>query len=207
MEYISEEQQVEDIKKWWKENGNSIIIGVIIGVSGILGWRYFGAYQLGQSAQASAHFESMMYALESKQFENAEKSAMAITDDYGSTPYAVFAQLSLAKIQFEQQKFIDAEATLKAVVANNKGDTVEFVARKRLADVLLDQKKYAPALDVLSVEYPVSFQAAFEERKGDAYRLQGNKQDAKAAYSLAKLSAQPAEDVAFLQQKMDDLGS
>jgi len=206
VEYISDEQQVEQIKKWWAENGNSIIIGIVLGVGGIMGWRFWGDHQLNQSAEASTHFEAMLFATENNQFEQAEKSAQAIQADYSSTPYFVYAQLTLAKIQFEQKQFAKAEASLKTVIDQNSAESVGFLARKRLADVYIDQKKYDDALTLLSVDYPLSFQAAFEERKGDVYRYQGKKDEANSAYLLAKFANNPAEDSAFLQQKMDDFG-
>ena len=40
-EYETEEQQLEALKKWWKENATSLILGLAIGVSGLFGWRYY----------------------------------------------------------------------------------------------------------------------------------------------------------------------
>ncbi len=39
--YDSEEQQVEAIKDWWKENGKAVIFGAVIGLGGLFGWRYY----------------------------------------------------------------------------------------------------------------------------------------------------------------------
>ena len=39
--YETEEQQVEAVKKWWKENGVSLIVGVVMGLSAIAGWKYY----------------------------------------------------------------------------------------------------------------------------------------------------------------------
>ena len=38
--YETEEQQVEAIKKWWKANGNTLIIGAVVGLAGLWGWRF-----------------------------------------------------------------------------------------------------------------------------------------------------------------------
>ena len=206
MEYISEEQQVEQIKKWWAENGNSIIIGIVLGVGGIMGWRFWTDHQISQSAQASTHFEAMMFAVENNQFEKAEKSANTIIDDFSSTPYLVYSQLTLAKIQFEQKDYAKSVLTYQSIIDNNASKSIAFLARKRLADVYIDQKQYEEALTVLGAEYPSSFAAAFEERKGDIYRYQGKKEEANSAYLLATVALTKAEDSQFLQQKMDDLG-
>ena len=206
MEYISEEQQVEEIKKWWAANGNSIIIGIVLGVGGIMGWRFWGDHQIEQAAQASTHYEAMLFAIKNNQFDKAEQSANVIINDYSGTPYNVYSQLTLAKIQFEQNDLSKAALTYQNIIDQNGSDSISFVARKRLADVYIDAKLYDKALSVLSVEYPSSFAAAFEERKGDIYRYQGKKAEANSAYLLAKVANTKAEDVEFLQQKSDDLG-
>lgn len=206
MDYISDEQQVEQLKKWWSENGNSIIIGIVVGVGGIMGWRFWGEHQISQSAEASIHFDAMLFAVENNQFDKAEQSANTIVDDYSGTPYLVYSQLTLAKIQFELKDYEKAALTYQAIIKENSSDSIAYLARIRLSDVYIDQKKYDDALTVLSVEYPSSFAAAFEERKGDVYRYQGDKVKAKSAYLLAKVANHPAEDKQFLQQKSDELG-
>ena len=39
--YTSEDEQVEALKKWWKENGKSVIGGVIIGAGLLFGGRAY----------------------------------------------------------------------------------------------------------------------------------------------------------------------
>jgi len=206
VEYISEEQQVKQIKKWWSENGNSIIIGIVLGVGGIMGWRFWTDYQINQSAQASAYFDTMMVAVENNQFKKAEESANTIINDFSGTPYLVYSELALAKIQFEQKDYAKSALTYQSIIDDNANQSIAFIARKRLADVYIDQKKYDEALATLNVKYPDSFTASFEERKGDIYRYQGKKDEANSAYLLAKVASTKAEDALFLQQKIDDLG-
>ena len=45
----TEEQQVEAIKKWWQENGKSLIAGIVIGLGGIVGWQGWQTYQIEQA--------------------------------------------------------------------------------------------------------------------------------------------------------------
>ena len=37
-EFLSEKEQIEQIREWWRENGWYLIGGVAIGVLGLLGW-------------------------------------------------------------------------------------------------------------------------------------------------------------------------
>ena len=38
---IEEEQELNQLKEWWKDNGKTIIAAFILGVGGMLGWRYW----------------------------------------------------------------------------------------------------------------------------------------------------------------------
>ena len=42
---IEEEQELNQLKEWWKDNGKAIIAAFILGVGGMLGWRYWQSYQ------------------------------------------------------------------------------------------------------------------------------------------------------------------
>ena len=51
-EFLTEEEQVERLKQWWKENGRSIIAGVVIGLGVFGSWQGWRAYQIQQAEAA-----------------------------------------------------------------------------------------------------------------------------------------------------------
>ena len=57
--YETEEEQLEALKKWWKENGRSILLGLLLGVLIIAGWRGWQAYQANRAESASTLYEQM----------------------------------------------------------------------------------------------------------------------------------------------------
>ena len=57
--YTTEEQQVEVIKNWWKENGTSVIAGTVIGLVGLFGWRYYTEHQQTTQEAASQAYNEM----------------------------------------------------------------------------------------------------------------------------------------------------
>ena len=69
---IEEEQEINQLKDWWKENGKTIIVAFILGVGGMFGWRYWQAHQAEQIAQASAQYDALIYS--AQQDEQAKKS-------------------------------------------------------------------------------------------------------------------------------------
>ena len=52
-EYVTDDEQVERIKKWWSDNGSSVVAGLVIGIGGLMGWRYWVDYKDNQAAEAS----------------------------------------------------------------------------------------------------------------------------------------------------------
>ena len=59
----TEDQQLEELKKWWKENGSSIITGVVLGLAILFGARAWFAWQERTAQQASAVYTVMMLSL------------------------------------------------------------------------------------------------------------------------------------------------
>lgn len=206
MEFETEEQQVEALKKWWKENGKQIIFGAIIGFGLIIGWRYYLDYSMTQKAEASALFEQVIQnEVDSKLSVDKSVIFEKIKKNYSSTAYLSSAGLVLAKAHYEageKQKAIDV---LDEVIANKSQNVLVLVAMERKARILIDLGEANAALAVLSKDVANDFQAIFEELRGDAYLTKGDIESAKIAYDKALL-LNSSGDNALLQMKRDDLG-
>ncbi len=206
-DYVTDDEQVEKIKEWWKENGSSVIAGLVIGVGGLFGWRYWVDYRDNQAAAASEHFERMVQAIDQGQDAKAIEEAQVILDDYGSTAYAGMAQLALARAHADQNQYDEAAKALQALLDSRPDTALEMLARKRLAAVQYQLKQYDQALTTLQVEFPKSFAAGFEELRGDVLAAKGDAAAAREAYQRARLAQPPSADPRLLQQKLDALGS
>ena len=95
----TDEEQVEKLKTWLKENGLSIVFGIIIGVGGIGGYNYWNHMQESNAEEASAHFSNMLQALDAGNGETLQAQADILLQDYASTDYALMAHLALARSQ------------------------------------------------------------------------------------------------------------
>ena len=206
-DYVTDDEQVERIKKWWSDNGNSVIAGLVIGVGGLFGWRYWVDYNARIAAEASSHFTVMTQSLEMGQHSEAINEANLILDEYSSSAYANLARLALAKAFIEQGDFVKAEQQFKLLISSKPEQSIEMLTRKRLSMVLMQQDKLNEALSELEVDYPKEFTAAFEELKGDILARQGNEANAKEAYQRARLAQPPVANPEFLQQKLENLSS
>lgn len=203
----TEEEQVEQLKAWLKENGLSIVLGIIIGVGGIGGYNYWNHVQETAAAEASSHFSKMMTALDAGDHQKVDEHADALINDYASTDYALMAQLALAKRQVVDGEFDKAVLALQQVVGSGEQKPLAYVARTRLAALQIQNGQIDLALSTLDAQFPDEFKARVDELRGDAYALQGKVVEAIAAYRNAQSAKLRPANETFLLQKLDDLGA
>ncbi|WP_111976706.1 YfgM family protein [Algibacillus agarilyticus] len=195
--YTTEEQQVEAIKRFWRENGISIVVGVVAGLAGVGGYNYYQEETVkAQEAQSVAYNE----VVESISPEKAESFIKANSD----SGYAELAALMLAKTFAEESEYAKAEKQLAWVVANADKVEIKALANYRLARVLVAQDKSDDALAITNQTFPAAFEARVDELKGDIYLQKGENDKARDAYQAAAdnggLNGNPV-----LQMKLDDL--
>lgn len=203
----TEEQQVEALKKWWKENWASIIGGVLIGASIIVGWQLWTGHQVSQAKVASSTYEAMMSAMQSGQVDVGLEFANNLVSQYPDSPYASLAALASAKMKLEQGDSESARTHLRWVMENGKPDEIRHTARLRLTQILLSEAKYDDALSLVADVTGGAFQSSYDAIKGDIYLAQGKKDQALATYQQALSNLDPASRMRdILQMKIDNLG-
>jgi len=203
----TEEEQVERLKAWLKENGLSIILGIVIGVGGIGGYNYWVHVQETAAAEASAHYSLMLEALEVDADDKLQEQANILLADYGSSEYALLANLALARMHVDNADYDAAAEALQQVIGSAAQQPLAYVARTRLAAVQLQLEQYDEAMATLTAEFPGQFSALVDELRGDALALQGRTAEAIAAYRKAQNSEPQPANPDFLRQKLNDLGS
>ena len=207
MDYETEEQQIEAIKKWWKENNKNIFAGIAVGVILIGGWRSYNVHQVTHAEYASKVYEEIFHALPTAaDTTDAQAKANELYASYSDTPYASLSALILAKAQLQKGETQQAIQQLEWVMANAQQQELTHIARLRLVRVLLSEKSTDKALELLSVEYPASFAVLYEELKGDVYVSRGELDQARVAYDKA-LTGSTAQSGKWLKLKRDDLGA
>lgn len=204
----TEEEQLEALKEWWVKNGAPIIIGLVIGLGSVFGWRAWQTYQVKQAEAASDVYTKLIVDVRGNDNDKARDAANKIMSDYPHTGYVTYAALLLAKIDVDNDKLDDATKHLQ--LALDKADNVEMkhLARLRLARVQLANKQPEQALATLDVSDMGKFVATYQELKGDIYAYMNKPEQAKDAYLLA-LSEQndkSGRNNTFLQMKIDNIG-
>jgi len=203
----TEEQQIAALKTWWKENGTSIVTGVILGLAVLFGAKSWFAYQDRMAETASLVYSGMMAGLESGDAGIVDEKAALLIADYGSTPYAAMAALALAKTRLEEGALEAARAHLQWVLDNTDIDFIRDTARLRLARVLVEEHDLDGA-EALLAQVPAegAFDALYSEVRGDVFLARGDTGKAYAAYEHA-LTVLPQESPArnLLQLKFDNI--
>lgn len=207
-EHLTEEEQVEAIKKWWKENGTAIILGIVVGLGAVIGVRYWFNYQQARAVKASDAYNRFSAAASKKDKADTQKLAKLMLDKYKGTSYAALTALELAKQDVTADKLAEAEKNLRWAMENPGHKTISLIARERLGRVLLAENKLDEALKVLNAVKDPTFDPRFALIRGDILRKQGNIEQAHEAYQLAltdqTLSGKQRQ---FVQMKMDALAT
>lgn len=207
MDYETEEQQVEALKKWWKENGSLVIAGVVLGAAIIVGWRFYMDYKKTHAETASAMYHNVTSQITAnKNLNEIEVQVNDLMAEYSDTPYATLSALMLAKKQLSAGDLVKAQQQLEWVIKNTKQAELQFIARLRLARILMASDKLDDASKLIDIDYPESFAALFEELKGDLYVAQGMLDQARVAYDKAILGSD-GQASKWLKLKRDDLGA
>jgi predicted negative regulator of RcsB-dependent stress response len=203
-DYKTDDEKVEDLKAWWKENGTSVVAGVALAIAGLFGWQYWKDYQQNTAAEASALYAKADKASETG-MEQAQANIQKLQSDYASTPYAAIASLKAAQQYAEKGEYEPAKAALQWVIDNSKEADFQHLAKVRLARVLLAMQKADDALALVNQTYPAAYQALIEELKGDIYVAQNKPAEARAAYDKAILGS-GGGSTEFIKMKRDNLG-
>lgn len=206
--HSTEEQQVEAIKKWWKENMWSLIGGVAIGIAALVGGRAWVDGQHAYAEAASTEYLNMQEKMISGNNDAAITHGAQLLGQYSDTPYAALAAMAMAKIKTDTGDLVAASSHLRWALDNTSQDTVKHEARLRLSRILLAEKNMTEALALLNVPDAGIYTPAYEQLKGDIYVADGKTESARTAYTRAlKQSSASAPDRNSLQMKLDDLGS
>lgn len=213
--HLSEEEQLEVLKRWWKDYGRTVTLAVLVAVIGYFGYTTWQDQKLQKAEKASEVYEQLLKlanAEPGKILTDSDKATIAhlageLKDGNSQSMYAHSAAFFLAKLAVDDNKLDAAADELKWVLSAKPEVATEQLARLRLARVLTAQKAYADALAQLSPEPANAFTSEYAEARGDILKLQGDLDAARTAFekALAATDPQQQERYMLLQMKVDDL--
>lgn len=204
--YRTDEEQIEAVKQWWKENGVPIVVGLVLGLGGIFGWRGWQAFEQQQAEAASDLYQTLINSMREKNDDRVREAAQLLLDEYESTTYAIYASLNLARLDVDDGNFASAEQHLRYAAQHAPANELRLLANLRLARVLLAEDKLDEALQILESRDFGEFSDSAAELKGDILVRKGNAEDARDAYNTALARMSPgSKEYELLSLKLDSV--
>ena len=182
---LEEQEQVEELKAWWKQHGGligAVVLAAAVAFAGWQGWRW---YQVSQSTQASVLYDTVTRAAQANDAKALRDATGTLVESYPRTLYASMGALVAARYYFDRNDLKTAKAQLQWVRDHSPSDDFKDLARLRLAAVLLDEKAYDEALKVLESKPAEAYEAQYAAMRGDILLAKNQAAEAKAAYKLA----------------------
>ena len=182
---LQEQEQLDDIKAFWKRYGNLVTWVITVCLLAYAGWNVWGWYQRDQAVKASAMFEELDKAAGAGDADRVGRVFNDMKERFAGAALTQQAGLLAARVQYDKGQAEAAQASLGWVAEHAAEDEYRAVARLRLAGVLLDAKQYDAALKALDAARAKEFAALVDDRRGDVLLAQGKKDDARTAYQAA----------------------
>lgn len=179
---LEEQEQLDELKAWWKRWGNWTMLGLAIVLAATAGWKYWQHQTVTQAMEAGVIYGQLTQAVQQNNAKATRELGAILIDKYPRTAYAPRAAMLLAKINVDNKDVRSAQAQLEWVIAHSKEAALKDLARLRLAALLLDQKQYDAALKQLNTAHSDAFGFRFDDLKGDVLFAQGKLDEARAAY-------------------------
>lgn len=205
--YNSEEEQIVALKRWWKDNGTSALVGIISGIIIIAGWNIWKNHRHERALQASALYQQLLTAADAKQTDSALKISERLLTEYDGTAYAPYARLMQAKVKVNAGDAAEAKKILQAMLDSTAEEELKHVARIRLVQLMLAGGEYEQGLQLIATIDPASaqgFSASYDELSGDLYLAMNRYDEARTAYTNAQREGAASP---LLQYKIDDISA
>ena len=204
---LEEQEQLDQLKHFWKQYGNLITWALILVLGVFAGWNLYQRWQQNQASQAAALYDEVERVAKTGDVVKLDRVIADMKDKFPGTTYAQQAALMSAKVYFEAGKIEQAKSSLSWVVEKSSDEGYQAIARLRLTAVLMEAKAYDEAFKQLNGAFPAEFAALVADRKGDIFSLQGKKAEAKAEYEKAyKAFGDRAEYRRLVEVKLNALG-
>ena len=202
--YETEEQQVDAIKKWWSENGTMLVVGAVVGLAGLWGWRYYGETVTTNQEKASTEFQQVLSKFEADGEDQSSTEMRAFIADNKDNNYATLGALLLVKEAVQAKDFALAKTQLTNLLASNSYEPLTPVIQLRLARVNSELGDYQAALTTLDKITAKGFIVKANQSKGLVYLKQGDVEAARNAFQTAVDASEGRVDP-LLQLQLDDL--
>jgi predicted negative regulator of RcsB-dependent stress response len=182
---LEEQEQLAELKAWWRQHGNRIVAVILAAALAFAGWQGWRWYTANQASQGAAHFDTLARAAQAGDAKALRDAAGTLIESYPRTHYASMAALVAARFHFDRNDLKAAKVQLEWVIERSPSDDFRDIARLRLAAILLDEKAYDEALKLLEAQHAPAYDSQYAALRGDVLVAKNQPAEARAAYQLA----------------------
>jgi predicted negative regulator of RcsB-dependent stress response len=204
---LEEQEQLDQLKHFWKQYGNLVIWALVVVLAAYAGWNGYQYWQRNQSTQAAAMYDELERVSRQGDLAKVDRAFGDMKERFSGTVYAQQSGLLVARLNYDAGKVDAAKTALAWVVDKSSDESYQAIARLRLAGILADAKSYPEAMAQLAGSFPAEFAGLVADRKGDILTLQGKPLDAKIQYQNAyKALDERTEYRRLVEIKLNALG-
>nr|WP_315464197.1 tetratricopeptide repeat protein [uncultured Rhodoferax sp.] len=182
---LEEQEQLDQLKHFWKQYGNPLAWLLILVLGGFAAWNGYQWWSKRQAEQASAMYEEVERVIAGGDVVAADRAYGDMRQRFPSTVYTQQAGLTLAKVAYLSGKPEVAQAALLSVAESNADLGLSALARVRQAGLSIDVKDFGAASKVLEGKFPAEFAGLVSDKKGDLLMAQGKADQAIDWYQSA----------------------
>jgi len=184
---INEYEQSERVKQWLKDNGSGIVIGLVLAIGGVFGFRQWQHYQVERRVEAGQHYSILQDQLGNGEIEAARSALKTLQQDYAGNLFTSLAALTIAGRAQAEDDLDTAAEQYRYVLENGSDESIRAIGGLRLARLQIARGDAEAALQILDqVPHLEAFDGYHQRVRGDAYWALGQHDQALAAYSAAR---------------------
>lgn len=207
VELYDEHEQGERVRNWIRENGMSIVLGLVLAIGGVFGWRQWGEYREGQALLAADYYTLVQTELDAGRTDEALAQYDVMRESVAGQSYTALAGLLVASTLVENGDTEQAAGIYEDILERRKLRALWPSTRLRLARLRQETGDTAGALELLSGDPPAGYEALWAELRGDLLMDQERVDEAREAYreALASIEADGGNPV-IVRSKLDATG-
>lgn len=204
---LEEQEKLDELKAWWKQNAKWVITGLTVFLLAVAGWRGWQTWTHKQAVEASQLFDRALQAAMMNDAKAVREITGQIMENYNRTAYAAPAAWLAGQINHDSGDLKSASAQYAYALDKARDAGVKQLARLRLASIRLENKDLDGALALLKQPHDEAYAGLYANLKGDVLVELGKTEEARAAYqeALNKLGDKSAL-TSLVEIKLDALG-
>lgn len=204
--FLTPEEQDERARKWLKDNGPALAVGIALGLAAIFGYDQYKNSKVESAEQASALYAVAVTAAGDSDLSDIDAQVNTLKAEYASSSYAAKAALLKAK-QLSVSDLDAAFNELQWVIDNAKEVGLQHTARIRQAKIKIAQEDLAMANALASHTPTQGFESNYAELLAEISLKQGDEMSARKYYQSA-IDSLPTDQASYsrvLSLKLDRL--